>query len=124
VAASSVMGSPGTPRRGCARPGECPESVPAQKQRCLAGGTGPRELETQDRPPTHGLLYRLARFLGDCQAVKNGRVGKRIARRTAGRITGRRARATLPLSRALLGGTHPLRRVEMLGVHVQHNVAY
>ena len=38
---------------------------------------------------TRSALYSLARFLGDYQAVKNGRVGKRIARRTAGRITGR-----------------------------------
>jgi hypothetical protein len=38
---------------------------------------------------TRGVLYQLARFLGDYQAVKNGRIGKRIARRAAGRITGR-----------------------------------
>jgi hypothetical protein len=34
-------------------------------------------------------LYRLARFLGDVNAVKRGRVGKRLARRAAGRMTGR-----------------------------------
>jgi hypothetical protein len=34
-------------------------------------------------------LYSLARFLGDYQAVKHGRIGKRIARRAAGRVTGR-----------------------------------
>jgi hypothetical protein len=33
---------------------------------------------------TRSALYSLARFLGDYQAVKNGRVGKRIARRAAG----------------------------------------
>ena len=33
-------------------------------------------------------LYRLARFLGDVNAVKRGR-GKRLARRAAGRMTGR-----------------------------------
>ncbi len=33
-------------------------------------------------------LYSLARFLGYYQAVKRGQVGKRIARRAAGRITG------------------------------------
>jgi hypothetical protein len=38
---------------------------------------------------TRTALYSLARFLGDYQAVKNGRVGKRIARRAAGRVTGR-----------------------------------
>lgn len=35
-----------------------------------------------------GLLYLVARFLGDAQAVKKGKVGKRIARRTAGKATG------------------------------------
>jgi hypothetical protein len=38
---------------------------------------------------TRSLLYSLARFLGDYQAVKNGRVGKRLARRAAGRVTRR-----------------------------------
>jgi hypothetical protein len=38
---------------------------------------------------TRSVLYWLARFLGDYQAVKNGRIGKRIARRAAGRVTGR-----------------------------------
>jgi hypothetical protein len=38
---------------------------------------------------TRSALYSLARFLGDYQAVKRGGVGKRIARRAAGRVTGR-----------------------------------
>ena len=38
---------------------------------------------------TRGLLYLLAKLLGDVQAVKRGRVGKRIARRVAGKMTGR-----------------------------------
>jgi hypothetical protein len=38
---------------------------------------------------TRGLLYGLARLLGDVQAVRNRRVGRRIARRLAGRATGR-----------------------------------
>jgi hypothetical protein len=38
---------------------------------------------------TRSALYSLARFLGDYQAVKRGRVGKRLARRAAGRVTGR-----------------------------------
>ena len=38
---------------------------------------------------TRGLLYTLARFLGDVNAVKKGKVGKRIARRVAGKATGR-----------------------------------
>jgi len=36
-----------------------------------------------------GLLYFLARILGDVNAVKKGKIGKRIARRAAGKITGR-----------------------------------
>jgi hypothetical protein len=35
------------------------------------------------------FLYALARFLGDVNAVQNGRVGRRIGRRIAGRQTGR-----------------------------------
>lgn len=38
---------------------------------------------------TRGFLYKLARFLGDVNAVKKGRVGRRIGRRVAGRATGR-----------------------------------
>lgn len=38
---------------------------------------------------TRGLLYAIARLLGDAQAVKKGRVGRRIGRRLAGKATGR-----------------------------------
>ncbi|MFP3906103.1 MAG: hypothetical protein ACLFRV_04320 [Acidimicrobiales bacterium] len=38
---------------------------------------------------TRGLLYRLARMLGDVQSVRRGTVGRRIARRATGRVTGR-----------------------------------
>jgi hypothetical protein len=38
---------------------------------------------------TRGCLYLLARLLGDYQAVRKGRVGKRITRRVAGKATGR-----------------------------------
>lgn len=38
---------------------------------------------------TRGALYGLARFLGDVSAVKKGTVGKRIARRAAGKVTGK-----------------------------------
>lgn len=34
------------------------------------------------------LLYLLARLLGDVNAIKKGRVGKRLLRRGAGRLTG------------------------------------
>jgi hypothetical protein len=35
------------------------------------------------------LLYRLARLLGDVNAVQKGRVEKRVERRIAGRFMGR-----------------------------------
>jgi len=34
-------------------------------------------------------LYKTARILGDVQAISEGKVGKRIIRRLAGRTTGR-----------------------------------
>lgn len=37
-------------------------------------------------------LYRLLRYRNDVRAVRRGRVGRRIARRTYGRLTGRLAR--------------------------------
>lgn len=36
-----------------------------------------------------GFLYALARLLGDLSAVKRGTVGRRIARRAVGKLTGR-----------------------------------
>lgn len=41
---------------------------------------------------TRGSLYTLARLLGDVNAVKKGKVGKRVARRAAGKVTGRTMR--------------------------------
>lgn len=41
---------------------------------------------------TRSALYRTARLLGDAQAVRHGRVGRRTANRTLGRITGRAIR--------------------------------
>jgi len=41
---------------------------------------------------TRGFLYQLAKFLGDFQAVSSGnpgKIGKRIARRTAGKAVGK-----------------------------------
>ena len=34
-------------------------------------------------------LYTIARLMGDVNAVKKGKVGKRVARRGAGKVTGR-----------------------------------
>jgi len=36
-----------------------------------------------------GFLYWLAKILGDINAVKKGKVGRRIGRRIAGKATGR-----------------------------------
>lgn len=38
---------------------------------------------------SRGFLYLLAKILGDVNAVKKGKVGKRVARRVAGKGTGR-----------------------------------
>ncbi len=38
---------------------------------------------------TRSILYKVARILGDVNAVKRGTVGKRVGRRLAGRVTGR-----------------------------------
>ena len=41
---------------------------------------------------SRGFLYTLARLLGDFQAISSGstkKMGKRVARRTAGKATGR-----------------------------------
>jgi len=35
------------------------------------------------------LLYKTARVMGDVNAVKKGTVGKRVARRATGKVTGR-----------------------------------
>ena len=34
-------------------------------------------------------LYKIARLMGDVNAVQKGKVGKRVARRAAGKVTGR-----------------------------------
>ncbi len=38
---------------------------------------------------TRGVLYTVARILGDVSAVQKGTVGKRVARRIVGKATGR-----------------------------------
>lgn len=38
---------------------------------------------------TRGVLYKIARILGDLQAARTGRVGRRVGRRVTGRLTGR-----------------------------------
>jgi len=38
---------------------------------------------------TRRFLYKFARILGDVNAVKKGKAGRRIGRRAAGRATGK-----------------------------------
>lgn len=38
---------------------------------------------------TRSALYQVAKVLGDVSSVQNGTVGKRVARRAAGKSTGR-----------------------------------
>lgn len=40
-------------------------------------------------------LYKVARVMGDVNAVKKGKVGKRVARRAAGKATGRTLRKVI-----------------------------
>ena len=39
-----------------------------------------------------GLLYTLAKLMGDYNAVKKGKVGQRVGRRAAGKVTGKAMR--------------------------------
>ncbi|HEY83293.1 MAG TPA: hypothetical protein G4O01_08435 [Dehalococcoidia bacterium] len=34
-------------------------------------------------------LYKIARIMGDVNAIQKGKVGKRVARRVCGKVTGR-----------------------------------
>ena len=38
---------------------------------------------------TRSALYKSAKALGDVNAIKNGRIGSRIANRAVGKVTGR-----------------------------------
>lgn len=42
-----------------------------------------------------GWLYRIAKLMGDANAVKKGKVGRRVARRAAGKVAGRGMRKLL-----------------------------
>ena len=39
-----------------------------------------------------GFLYTLAKLMGDYNAVKKGKVGQRVRRRAAGKVTGKAMR--------------------------------
>lgn len=38
---------------------------------------------------TRSILYKTAKILGDVDAVKKGKVGKRVKRRVAGKVVGK-----------------------------------
>jgi hypothetical protein len=42
-----------------------------------------------DNGKDEGFLYKLVKLLGDYEAVKKGKIGKRVERRLAGKITGK-----------------------------------
>lgn len=42
------------------------------------------------------LFYALARFLGDINAIRRGKFGKRLVRRYAGKLTSRAMNKVLP----------------------------
>ncbi len=44
---------------------------------------------------TRGLLYTLAKLLGDLSAIQKGAVGKRIARRAVAKVAGKGLRKLL-----------------------------
>ena len=49
----------------------------------------PREVAAISISKTRGVLYLIARLLGDVNAVKKGTVGRRLVRRAVGKATGR-----------------------------------
>ena len=54
-----------------------------------------RHVTTQcgdDMAGFRGLLYTLAKLMGDYNAVKKGKVGQRVGRRAAGKVTGKAMR--------------------------------
>ena len=50
---------------------------------------GKQYLWRLDMAGFRGLLYTLAKLMGDYNAVKKGKVGKRVGRRVAGKATGK-----------------------------------
>ena len=50
------------------------------------------QLPDGDNAGFRGLLYTLAKLMGDYNAVKKGNVGKRAGRRVAGKATGKAMR--------------------------------
>jgi hypothetical protein len=54
------------------------------------GSSASRAGTRAGRSSTRSALYSLARFLGDYQAIKNGRVGRRLYNKAIGRNVVRR----------------------------------
>ena len=63
----------------------------AGRRSTAEGNYGNYNIEGRRRPMNkiRSVLYGIARLLGDVNAIKKGRVGRRIGRRAAGKITGR-----------------------------------
>ena len=56
-----------------------------------------------------GLLYTLAKLMGDYNAVKKSKVGKRVGRRVAGKATGKAIRYLNSFRMALPATRRPTR---------------
>lgn len=54
---------------------------------------------------TRGWLYKVARMLGDIEAISKGRVGRRAGRRMAGKMTGKALRSGCFIATACYGTT-------------------
>jgi hypothetical protein len=64
--------------------GDRRSSVSTAMWDCAQGKGGGMSINTY-----RGLLYKLARILGDVNAVQKGKIGRRVARRAVGKLTGR-----------------------------------
>ena len=54
--------------------------------------TCPVQLPDRDNAGFRGLLYTLAKLMGDYNAFKKGKVGQRLGRRVTGKATGKAMR--------------------------------
>ena len=75
----------------CCFPASQSARVPGCRKYGRAGAGAPETGRCTDTPPSPSFLYSLARFLGDYQAIKRGRIGQRIANKLSSTLSGRTA---------------------------------
>lgn len=79
-----------TPHTTVLTVGTCgPTTVSQRMSRNRTGGEKMTQRKQWTVNKTRSGLYRIARLLGDFQAIRKGRVGRRVGRRVAGKFTGR-----------------------------------